>query len=82
MRVLCRSYVQRGLIPCVRIQSNLRFLRSEALAWVAGNRSELKSKGHLGARITLSATVGVCLVSISNEHERDLRDRIDLIDCG
>jgi hypothetical protein len=45
-RVLCRSYVQRGLIPYVRIQSNLRFLRSEALAWVAEHRSGLKSKGH------------------------------------
>ena len=29
------SYVQRGLMPYVRIQSNLRFMRSEILAWMA-----------------------------------------------
>jgi predicted DNA-binding transcriptional regulator AlpA len=29
------SYVQRGLIPYVRIQSNLRFRRQEVLDWVA-----------------------------------------------
>ncbi|MEO5922216.1 MAG: helix-turn-helix domain-containing protein [Bryobacteraceae bacterium] len=29
------SYAQRGLIPYVRIQSNLRFVRSEVLAWLA-----------------------------------------------
>lgn len=29
------SYVQRGLLPYVRIQSNLRFVRSEILAWMA-----------------------------------------------
>jgi excisionase family DNA binding protein len=28
------SYVQRGLIPYVRIQSNVRFLRSEILKWM------------------------------------------------
>ena len=28
------SYVQRGLLPYVRIQSNLRFLRSEILNWM------------------------------------------------
>lgn len=28
------SYVQRGLIPYVRIQSNVRFRRSEILAWI------------------------------------------------
>lgn len=33
------SYVQRGLIPYVRIQSNLRFVKSEVLAWVAEHRS-------------------------------------------
>jgi predicted DNA-binding transcriptional regulator AlpA len=33
------SYVQRGLIPYVRIQSNLRFLKSEVLSWVAEQRS-------------------------------------------
>ena len=33
------NYVQRGLIPYVRIQSNLRFVKSEVLAWVAEHRS-------------------------------------------
>ncbi len=28
------SYVQRGLIPYVKIQSNVRFLRSQILEWV------------------------------------------------
>jgi predicted DNA-binding transcriptional regulator AlpA len=27
-------YVQRGLIPYVRIQSNLRFLKSQILVWI------------------------------------------------
>jgi len=27
-------YVQRGLIPYVRIQSNVRFLRSQILRWI------------------------------------------------
>jgi predicted DNA-binding transcriptional regulator AlpA/DNA helicase HerA-like ATPase len=34
------GYVQKGLIPYVRIQSNLRFLKSEVLAWVAEHRSK------------------------------------------
>lgn len=29
------SYVQRGLIPYIRIQSNLRFPKQEVLAWLA-----------------------------------------------
>jgi predicted DNA-binding transcriptional regulator AlpA len=33
------GYVQRGLIPYVRIQSNLRFVKSEVLAWVTEHRS-------------------------------------------
>ena len=28
------SYVQRGLLPHVRIQSNVRFLKSEILNWM------------------------------------------------
>ena len=28
------SYVQRGLLPYVKIQSNVRFLRSEILKWM------------------------------------------------
>jgi predicted DNA-binding transcriptional regulator AlpA len=38
------SYAQRGMIPYVRIQSNLRFLRSEILAWVAEHRSGAKPR--------------------------------------
>jgi excisionase family DNA binding protein len=37
------GYVQRGLIPYVRIQSNLRFVKSDVLAWVAEHRSGSKS---------------------------------------
>ena len=32
------SYAHRGLIPHVRIQSSVRFLKSEILAWVAERR--------------------------------------------
>jgi len=28
------SYVQRGLIPYVRIESNIRFLKRQVLAWL------------------------------------------------
>jgi len=28
------GYVQRGLIPYVRIQSNVRFLKSEIVKWI------------------------------------------------
>jgi predicted DNA-binding transcriptional regulator AlpA len=38
------NYVQRGLIPYVRIQSNLRFVRSDVLAWVAEHRSEAQGQ--------------------------------------
>jgi predicted DNA-binding transcriptional regulator AlpA len=40
------NYVQRGLIPYVRIQSNLRFVRSDVLAWVAEHRSEVQNRKH------------------------------------
>ena len=30
------SYVQKGLIPYVRIQSNVRFRREEILDWIEG----------------------------------------------
>jgi predicted DNA-binding transcriptional regulator AlpA len=29
------AYVQKGLIPYVRIQSNIRFIRVEILDWIA-----------------------------------------------
>ncbi len=38
------GYVQKGLIPYVRIQSNLRFLKSEVLAWVGEHRSRGRRK--------------------------------------
>jgi len=37
------SYVGRGLLPYVRIQSNLRFLKSEILKWVEEHRFRPKS---------------------------------------
>lgn len=30
------AYVQRGLIPYVRIQSNIRFAKAEILNWIEG----------------------------------------------
>jgi excisionase family DNA binding protein len=38
------SYAQRGLIPYVRIQSNLRFVRSEVLAWLEKRQFQPDSK--------------------------------------
>jgi excisionase family DNA binding protein len=37
------SYVQRGLIPYVRIQSNVRFVRSQLLDWIADHNYRIKS---------------------------------------
>ena len=37
------SYVQRGLIPYVRIQSNVRFVRSQILDWILGHNHRIKS---------------------------------------
>ena len=36
------SYVQRGLIPYVRIQSNVRFRRQEILDWVEAQSYQLR----------------------------------------
>jgi predicted DNA-binding transcriptional regulator AlpA len=38
------NYVQRGLIPYVRIQSNLRFVKADVLAWVAEHSSEVQNR--------------------------------------
>jgi len=38
------SYVQRGLIPYVRIQSNLRFSKPEIQAWIEGTKLEMAEK--------------------------------------
>ncbi len=32
------AYVQKGLIPYVRIQSNIRFDKREILEWIAAQR--------------------------------------------
>ena len=37
------SYVQRGMIPYVRIQSNLRFVKADVLEWLAEHRSGRKT---------------------------------------
>ena len=37
------GYVQKGLMPYVRIQSNLRFSKPDVLAWLAEHRSSNKS---------------------------------------
>ena len=37
------NYVQRGLIPYVRIQSNLRFVKADVLRWVAEHSSEVQN---------------------------------------
>lgn len=37
------SYVQRGLIPYIRMQSNVRFIRSEIDKWVGERRFQPKS---------------------------------------
>jgi predicted DNA-binding transcriptional regulator AlpA len=39
------SYAQKGLLPYVRIQSNLRFEKSEILHWIEGHRFRPKSLG-------------------------------------
>lgn len=41
------GYVQRGLIPYVRIQSNVRFRRAEILDWIEKHsyRPRLMSRG-------------------------------------
>ena len=36
------SYVQRGLIPYIRIESNVRFLKQEILEWIARKRYPLQ----------------------------------------
>jgi len=38
------SYVQRGLIPYVRIQSNVRFVRSQILDWILDHNHRIKSR--------------------------------------
>ncbi|MGH9327062.1 MAG: helix-turn-helix domain-containing protein [Terriglobia bacterium] len=39
------SYAQKGLLPYVRIQSNLRFEKSEILHWIEEHRFRPKSVG-------------------------------------
>jgi predicted DNA-binding transcriptional regulator AlpA len=44
------SYVQRGLIPYVRIQSNVRFLRHQVLAWLAERNYQPRPVNGKGAK--------------------------------
>jgi predicted DNA-binding transcriptional regulator AlpA len=39
------NYAQKGLLPYVRIQSNIRFERSEILHWIQGHRFRPKPPG-------------------------------------
>lgn len=39
------SYVQKGLMPYVKIESNLRFVRSEILEWIEDHRFRPKAIG-------------------------------------
>ena len=40
------GYVQRGLIPYIRIQSNLRFRKQEVLDWIASQSYSLQASGN------------------------------------
>jgi excisionase family DNA binding protein len=44
------GYVQRGLIPYVRIQSNLRFRKQEVLDWLASQSYSPHSAAHESER--------------------------------
>jgi len=44
------SYVERGLIPYVRIQSNVRFARRHINDWLAEHSYEPRSKNGNGSR--------------------------------
>jgi hypothetical protein len=75
------SYVQRGLIPYVRIQSNLRFVKADVLRWVVEHSSEVqnpkrKLEEKRGFESVLGDLVSVwCLfLGSTGKHERDLRD--------
>lgn len=39
------SYVQRGLIPYVKIQSNVRFVRDDILDWIEAHRCQPTGMG-------------------------------------
>jgi len=44
------GYVQRGLIPYVRIQSNLRFSKPEILAWIEEQSHRPRLENSNGSR--------------------------------
>ena len=44
------SYVQRGLIPYVRIQSNLRFVRRQIYAWIGEHNYQPRPTNGNGAK--------------------------------
>jgi predicted DNA-binding transcriptional regulator AlpA len=44
------NYVQRGLIPYVRIQSNVRFIKEEIIQWIKMHRYPPCSASKVSAR--------------------------------
>ena len=44
------SYVQRGLIPYVRIQSNVRFVRQQIYEWIGEHNYRPRSANGNGAK--------------------------------
>jgi excisionase family DNA binding protein len=44
------SYVQRGLIPYVRIESNIRFLKHQVLAWLEERNFQPRPVNGKGAK--------------------------------
>ena len=38
------TYVQKGLIPYVKIQSNVRFVRDEILDWIDAHRNRSRTE--------------------------------------
>jgi predicted DNA-binding transcriptional regulator AlpA len=44
------SYVQRGLIPYVRIQSNVRFVRQQIFDWISEHNYRPRSANGNGAK--------------------------------
>jgi len=40
------SYVQRGLIPYVKIQSNVRFLKSQIIEWIERQNYRPRASGN------------------------------------
>ncbi len=53
------SYVRRGLIPYVRIQSNVRFLKSQIVGWIENQNYEphrVVSKGRKQTDVVIQSS--------------------------